>query len=183
VTTRIVLNVGPSRQSSSVSSPPVRLTISLSSIPPSLPWTTCGLCLLSVSIRCVTLVNIRGLVLTPSRAMVLDNISHASLAIPPTSFCCGWLREMRGDGSCLGDFVCVDTLLRSCHLLPLSRNEMLSSKVTHLHSLDILGAYYVILRRSTLDVGILDYLFSLFSSKDVNATRFDGHCRLAIGRE
>lgn len=43
----------------------------------------------------------------------------------------------------LREFMYVDMILRSCHLLPLYESEMLSSKATHVNSLDVFRAYYV----------------------------------------
>jgi hypothetical protein len=52
-------------------------------------------------------------------------------------------RETRADGSPLVDFIRVNTILRSCHLLPLYGNKMLSRDITHNNSLDVFKTYYL----------------------------------------
>jgi hypothetical protein len=52
-------------------------------------------------------------------------------------------RETRADGSPLVDFIRVDTILRSCHLLPLYGDAMLSRDITHDNSLDVFKTYYL----------------------------------------
>ena len=52
-------------------------------------------------------------------------------------------REMRADGLPLMDFIRVDTILRSCHLLPMYGTEIVSSNMTHATSLDDFRVYYV----------------------------------------
>jgi hypothetical protein len=52
-------------------------------------------------------------------------------------------RKKRPDGSPFMDFICIDKILRSCHLLPIYGSEMISSDITHVTSLDMFQAYYV----------------------------------------
>lgn len=52
-------------------------------------------------------------------------------------------RETRADGLPLVDFICVNTILRSCHLLPLYGNKTLSRDITHDDSLDVFKTYYL----------------------------------------
>jgi hypothetical protein len=52
-------------------------------------------------------------------------------------------RETREDGSPLVDFICVNTILRSCHLLPLYGDKVLSRDITHDNSLDVFKTYYL----------------------------------------
>ena len=51
-------------------------------------------------------------------------------------------REKRGDGSPLIDFIYIDTILRSCHLLPIY-GDMVPSDITHVSSLNDFKSFYV----------------------------------------
>jgi hypothetical protein len=52
-------------------------------------------------------------------------------------------REKRDDGSPRVDFICVEAIVRSCHLLPIFGKEIVSSDITHLTSLNVYQLYYV----------------------------------------
>ena len=52
-------------------------------------------------------------------------------------------REKQQDGSPLMDFIFVDTILQSCHLLPMYEEVMISSDITHMTSLTNFKIFYV----------------------------------------
>jgi len=52
-------------------------------------------------------------------------------------------REKRDDGSRLMDFISIDTILRSCHLLPIYGKEMVPRDITHVTSLESFQVFYV----------------------------------------
>jgi hypothetical protein len=52
-------------------------------------------------------------------------------------------REKKDDGSPLMDFICIDTILRSCHLLPVFGGELISPDITDATSLSDFHVYYV----------------------------------------
>ena len=52
-------------------------------------------------------------------------------------------REKQQDGLPLMDFIFVDTILRSCHLLPMYREVTILSDVTHMTSLTNFKIFYV----------------------------------------
>ena len=52
-------------------------------------------------------------------------------------------REKRQDGSPFMDFIFIDTILRSCHLLPMYREVTILSNVTHVTSLTNFKIFYV----------------------------------------
>jgi hypothetical protein len=52
-------------------------------------------------------------------------------------------RERGSDGLLLMDFIHIDAIVQSCHLLPIYGREMVSRKVTHMTSLDCFQSYYV----------------------------------------
>jgi hypothetical protein len=52
-------------------------------------------------------------------------------------------RDKQDGGSPFMDFICIDAILRSCHLLPIYGREMISGNITYATSLDVFQAYYV----------------------------------------
>ena len=52
-------------------------------------------------------------------------------------------REVQDDGLPYSDFIPINTILQSCQLLPMYGTDMISSKITHMTSLDIFQVYYV----------------------------------------
>ena len=52
-------------------------------------------------------------------------------------------REKQQDGSPLMDFIFIDTILRSCHLLPMYGEVMIPSDVTHVTSFTNFKIFYV----------------------------------------
>jgi hypothetical protein len=52
-------------------------------------------------------------------------------------------REKRNDGSRLMDFISIDTILQSCHLLPIYGKEMVLRDITHVKSLESFQVFYI----------------------------------------